>query len=711
MKNSGKYSSIARSQFLLGATAIALAMSSGAHAQAADAPKPDMAQSEGDIIVTAQKREERLLDVPMAITALTGEEIQRRGSASLVDLQYSVPGLSLLELGPGQQRIQIRGISNSNGLPTVGQYLDEMPISIDDFSQNLDPRFLDMRQVEVLRGPQGTLYGEGSMGGTIRFLTADPDLTRFGGSFYGEAGSVRDGNTAWRVNGVVNAPLVEDRLGIRLAAGYENTGGWIDSTITGRKDVNEAKILSLRGKILANLSEALQLSVMVQHQEQEQDYQNLGKDRKTSSRVGIRNNPNYDLVNAILRWDLGGASLVNSLGYQSARNDTASDFTSAFLPFLPLFGIPVGTVTSIGLGSKSNIDVWSDELRLASDPGGMFDWTIGLYGRSLKRNGLSKTFTAPGTLPFTLLSVSAIQQSKVWAAFGELTWNASEQLMVTGGLRYFHDERRFAGVSTTFGAASPQTNFGEFSSVNPRLNVAYKFSPDSMLYASAAKGFRSGGFNSAATNGPRTYDPEKLWTYELGTKHQVFDRRVTFEAAVYYANWDDIQTAVLATGPALGYIANGGKVQGWGVDVSLNARPVDGLTLSATYGWNNLKYKSISAEHIPGDPVDYAVRESWSGSFDYRTPIFGDTKGFVRLDYQHSGPASIINRGSLINTQIESRDMLNAQIGLEFDKFEVAVFVNNLADEDTPLVPSVGVNTQDVEPMPRVIGARLSARF
>jgi outer membrane receptor protein involved in Fe transport len=708
MTKASEYSSRVRNQVLLGAATLALGLSSGAHAQ--EGPEP--AASEGDIIVTAQKREERLLDVPMAITALTGEEIVRRGASSLLDLQYSVPGLSLVEQGPGQQRIQIRGISNSNGLPTVGLYLDEVPISIDDLSQNLSPRFIDMKQVEILRGPQGTLYGEGSMGGTIRFLTADPDLTRFGGSVEGQAGSVADGNTAWRVNGVVNLPLVTDRLGVRLVAGYENTGGWIDSTITGRKDVNQAKILTLRGKILARFSEDLQLSIMAQHQEQTQDYQNFGNDRKTAARVAARNNPNYDLVNAVLRWDLGGASLVNSLGYQSAKNDTAVDYSAIFVPILPFFGIPAGSITSVGLGSTSNIDVWTDELRLASDPGGTFDWSVGLYGRKLDREGTSKTFTAPGTAPFTLLSVSATQKSKAWAAFGEVNWNATEQLIATVGLRYFNENRIFRGVSTSFGASSPQTNRGEFSSVNPRFNLSYKILPTAMVYASAAKGFRSGGFNSAATMGPSTYDSENLWTYELGTKQEWFDRRLTLEAAVYYNEWDGVQTSVFATGASIGYIANTGKVNGWGADVSLSARPVTGMTLSATYGWNNLKYKSTSAEHLPGDPVDYAVRESWSGSFDYRRPLFGDVQGFARLDYQHAGRSSIINRSAAVNVTIGKRDLLNAQLGLDFGQYEVAVFATNLTDMKTPILPGpLGIFRENLEPVPRIVGARFGARF
>jgi len=711
MARSFECSTWMRRRLFLGAATLALAAPVVAQAQV-DAAQAGTTQELDVIVVTAQKRQERLLDVPMAITAVTGGEIERRNASSLQDLQFSVPGLSMVQTGPGQERLQLRGVTTSNGLPTVGQYLDEMPVSIDDNTQGLDLRLIDMERVEVLRGPQGTLYGEGSMGGTIRYLTANPDLTRFGGSLEAQTGAVTDGDTAWRAHGVLNLPLIKDRAGLRLVAGYENTGGWIDSAVTGRKDINQAKILTLRGKLLVNLAENLQASVLVVHQDQDQDYQNYGKNRISASLVPEINRPNYDLVNAVVRWDLGGASLINSFGYQNAKNHTMTDLSSVYVPLLPLLGFPKGFITSVGLGSTSNIDAYTDELRLSSTSGGPVQWTVGLYGRQLDRNGVSKTITAPGTASFDLISAVSTSKSKAWAAFGEMAWTATDHLTVTGGLRYFHETRTLTAVSASFGSPAANENSGEFSSINPRVNVSYKLSPDAMVYASASKGFRSGGFNSAATGGPLTYDPEKLWTYELGAKHQFLDRRLTLEGAAYYNDWKGVQSSFFPVGAAIGYITNGGKVDGWGVDASLSARPVNGLTLTATYGWNNLDYKTASAEHAVGDPVDYAVRESWSGSLDYRHAVFGQTPGFVRLDYQHAGRSSIINRGSSVNTVIAARDLINARVGVELGSVELAVFASNLTDVRTPIIPGpIGVIRQDVEPAPRTIGLSAAAKF
>jgi outer membrane receptor protein involved in Fe transport len=325
---------------------------------------------------------------------------------------------------------------------------------------------------------------------------------------------------------------------------------------------------------------------------------------------------------------------------------------------------------------------------------------------------VSKTVTAPGTAGFDLISVTSSSKSHAWATFGELTWNATDSLIVSSGLRYFHENRTLTALSANFGISGTNDNSGDFSSVNPRFNISYKFSPDDMAYVSAAKGFRSGGFNSAATLGPLTYDPEKLWTYELGTKHQFFDHRLTFDGAVYYNDWSDVQSSFFPVGAAIGYITNGGKVSGSGVDASLTARPTNSLTLSATYGWNNLEYKTSSAEHAIGDAVDYAIRESWSGSVDYRQPIFKGLNGFARLDYQHADRSSIINRGAGVNVAIGARDLLNARLGVDFDKYEVSIFANNLTDVRTPIIPGpFGVIRQDVEPTSRIIGVGLNAKF
>jgi iron complex outermembrane receptor protein len=705
---------------LLAASALAGLAISGGVALAQD----DNTSVLEEIVVTAQKRAERLQDVPISITAVSGEELARRGSTGLMDLQYSVPGLSALEYGPGQERVQLRGISNILGLPTVGKYLDEVPINTESQGSGLDVRFLDLERVEVLRGPQGTLYGEGSMGGTIRYITTAPDLTRFGAQAEAQVGSVTDGGTSWRASAVLNLPLVKDSLGLRLVAGYEKQAGWIDNVATGQDDVNDTEIKTVRGKLLARVGENVELSLLVMHQESDQDAQNFGIDRKTTKVLPEYNNSRYDLVNGVVRWDLGWADLVNSGGYYTMEGKQQSDYSSTYVPLLtapPPFGLglPVGYVTTIGRTQAVDYRVYTDELRLTSKPGGSLDWTVGLYARDSRNNIVLATDTFPGSIPFSLGQGFVTYRSKSWSAFGELGWHATDKLTLSAGARWFSDKRGLDSNVNLLGVSSIDHGSDTFTSFNPRFNAKYEFSADSMVYFNAAKGFRSGGFNITSAGGgvidvPPTYDPETLWSYEVGAKQQWFDRRLIFEGALYYTDWKDVQSGQFAPGSTLTITTNGGTVQGWGVDLSLLARPAAGLTLAATYGWNNLEFKSDSRDKNPGDPVDFAVRESWSASIDYRRPLFGDVKGFGRIDYQHAGESQIIFRNLLAGglIPIPERDLFNARIGVDFGRVEASIFVDNLTDEDAPLIVGpFGSITQNVEQRPRTVGVNVKARF
>lgn len=695
-------------------------MSMPAHAQTAagpDAANQQLPESQtGDIIVTAQKREQRLLEVPIALTAASAEEIASRNVTSLQEMQFAVPGLSTVRLAPGStEYTQIRGVGSSVGTPTVGLYLDEMPVTGDGQGSTLDVRLLDMQRVEVLRGPQATLYGENSMGGTIRYVTAPAVLDRFEGNAEAEAGSIRNGDWNYRANGVVNIPIVSDALALRLVGGYERIGGWIDKPALGQKDANGASIYTIRGRIDAKLGDEGHLSLLALHQESDQRNLSFGIDRRSSAPLDQQNSDNYEIYQGTFNYGLGFADFVLTAGYIDRKNSSTTDFTSYFLPLLQAgLGFPVGFVTAIGAPGFTNFKSFSSEARLSSSGNDAFQWTVGGYLRHLRGEQGADLFTRPNALPFVLTSANNKSRSNAWSVFGEASYRFSDVLTVLGGLRYYHDHRGFDSINTTFGTTATNVGDANFHTVNPRVNLSYTPTPNTNLYVNAAKGFRSGGFNTTSS-GPGispTFSPDSIWTYEGGAKQQLFDRKVTLEAAVFYSDWKNVQSSFLVPGTAILTTTNGGAVRGWGAEFAATVIPVTGLSLSGTYGWNNLENKVATADKNVGDPADFSAKETWSASANYRTAFGDGLHGFVRFDYQHLGRQQVTLRNIPQVFRFPIRNLVNGRLGVEFTKFEVGLFATNLFDSRTPITPvPYGAFSENTEMQPRVVGISFRARY
>lgn len=688
---------------------------------------PSVAAPLSEIIVTAQKYEQRLIDVPIDVTAVTAAEIKERSVTTLQDLQYAVPGLTWAETGPGQGRVQIDGVGatgGSVGAPTIGEYLDEMPITAPGAGASMDVRLLDMERVEVLHGPQATLYGEGSMGGTIHYVTASPDLHNFSGSFDGSWGSVTDGGSSYRGDVVLNAPLVPDRLGIRVVAGYEREGGWIDSLVTGMKDVNGVDVKTFRAKLLFRPVDDLSISLMVLHEEYDQHYQNFGtKDRETATGFPTANAETYDLGNLIIKYNMGWATLVNSTGFLHREPTNATDLTGFLQPDLALFGLPpsvIATIKSIGYPTASTHNALSDELRLSSNPGGPFNYLVGAYFRDYRTIFLNDTVTAPGTLPFEFLHEAGSSSSKSAAGFAEVRYAFTPQLEALLGLRYYHDQETLVQTgSGVFDVPGAEMSKGTFTSTNPRLNLSYKPWEDSLVYLNVAKGFRSGQFNLGATPpAPPSAAPETLWTYELGVKQEWLSHRLSTDLSIYYNRWSDIQTLGIQNGKPLGYYTNVGKASGPGVNLSLSARPIPELTLSATAGYTDMKYDTNSAQTNKGDPIDLVAKSTFSASAEDRHPLSDTLAWVTRLDFMHTSGTQLTLRDYVtlgLGTQTvfptDPRNILNARMGLDFGKYQVYLFGNNLTDNNGTLYPAFGSFPEPVLTTPRTVGVEVRATF
>lgn len=678
----------------------------------------------GDIIVTAQRYEQKLQDVPLSISVIGAEELQGRGVTALTDLQYSVPGLSIYEVGTGKQSIQLRGISTSIGSTTVGIYYDETPLSLDTTGDSFMVRMIDLERVEILRGPQATLYGNGSMGGTIRYIPAAPRLDAVSGSANIEYNQTRHGEAGYKAVGVINLPLVTDVAAVRLAAAYERTGGFIDNAATGEKDINRADIYTVRGSLLVEPTENLSISLLGLYQESKQASQDIGTDYQTVMAVPSPLNDRYTLVQGKVGYDLGFAELSASGSYIDRRNFTQFDLSALFVPLLTLpppfgLGLPAGLITEVPTQATTDFKVWNSELRLTSQGEGPFTWQLGVAHNDLKVHQFGGTDTAPGTLPFAIIESEDRRRSKAWTIYGEASYALTPELRATAGVRWFSENKQRLITATNFGLTSVDTGDKTYRTINPRFNLSYDFTPDSMVYVNVAKGFRSGGFNQTSAGGgvitvPPSYKPDSIWTYELGAKHAFAGNKLTLDASVYRSEWSDVQSNNFAPGNVITIVNNSGHVSGWGVDLSAAARPTRNLTLSATYGWNNLKFDEATADKAVGDPVDAAVRESWSASADWRPALSDGVNGIVRVDYQHAsrGQFTLRNLSPALIVERPKRDLVNLRVGAAFGPVEVTLFANNLFNENSPVVVGpFGLILENVEQRPRVIGISASGQF
>jgi len=647
----------------------------------------------GDIIVTASRREQRIIDVPMSITAISQEQLDQRGVVSLLDLSRAVPGLVVLEQGPGQNQIFMRGVANPNGnAALVGVYVDEIPVTSSPFAQ-LDLQLVDLERIEVLRGPQGTLYGQGSTGGTVRMITGRPNLSAVSGEASLSLYDTKGGGFSERLNGFVNVPIVADTLGIRVSGTLANLGGWIDQPDAGRKDINDQLIRNIRAKGLWKPSDALSVEATVVVHRNKGDGLNVGADRNND--VFFTNGDplaqeyftdKYELYNLTARYDLGGIELMSSTSKVDARKTSAG--IALKFPGFETFNSEV-----------LNGDVFTQEVRLSSKGKRDLNWVVGAFyanEETFRLQSLDLYFDG------VFDGVSSLQdttKSKSISVFGDISYSITDRFDIGSGIRYFHDRRKRLRPGTPDVA-------GSFESVNPRFYASYKVADGASIYANVAKGFRSGGFQGATS-----YDPESVWSYEIGTKGAV--RQLRWEVNGFFSKYKDYQAFVFTSAFA-GTLVNAGNAEIYGVDWSFSVDPVSNLTLQFSGNMTKATLVSIlptSQANIKGDRLDYVPDYALSGSAEYRFNWGTDSPGFARVDYNLIGPSTTTDRSSgIVEFPSNVLNLLNARIGFEHGRWAVELFGDNLLDENgrQDALEAVGFGTR---PRPRVIGTRLKARI
>ncbi|HEV2745871.1 MAG TPA: TonB-dependent receptor [Allosphingosinicella sp.] len=610
------------------------------------------------IIVTAQKRPERIEVVPISVTALDEGSLERTGADDIDDFVRSVPNLVLQPVENGASFLAIRGVYSSIGAATVGVYLDETPVQINQRggSGNAQPKLFDLDRIEVLRGPQGTLYGASSLGGTLRYITRQPSLTEWSSRGVAEFATTEGGGESWQVAGAVGGPIAEDRLGFRATAYYRRDGGYVDKIdrASGEvvdRNINDERTVALRGAVTVRLSDAFRATASLFFQQIDSDdlpiYDRPGEAApapfvkfQQGFQVPQAGRDRFLLPALTIEGDLGDVSLtsVSSIFRRNDRRTTDFSSTAAEFILIPILGPSFTGVESEG-GSASTITnrqrIVTQELRLASnDPAARLQWTMGAFYQKSKlflrqdvaEPGLDALLISifgddvggvlgipllPGGLTYT---ASERFDEEHIAAFGEATFDLTPQIEFVAGARLSRTntliqtqgDGLFNGGPTAPADAVPRTV--SETPLTPRLGLNYRPTRDSFLYLSASKGYRSGSGNVPVPTlpcaadldllgldkTPLSYKSDSLWNYEAGYKGRPV-RGLSVAAAAFQIDWSDIQQFVYLPICGFGFVANIGQARIRGLEAEVSARPLEGLHLTAAIGYARARFSRTVA--------------------------------------------------------------------------------------------------------------------
>lgn len=661
-----------------------------------------------EVIVTAQKREERLENVPISITVMDGSALDRSTADSVGEELSRVPGVAVSDifLGGGSQ-LTVRGVTASlalfQGSSPIAYYLDSVPFGFVKTAIVPDPNAYDLARVEVLRGPQGTLYGATALNGVVHVITQDANLEKVEFKMRTSGSTTDGGGENYRADMAVNAPLIEGKLGVRAVAGYQDQSGWIDKA--NDRGANDAENRNARIKINAQPTDQLSIGLSAWLSRDEYGAPSISSDNEHSN--SILPEPietNYDAYGLSVAYDFAAFTLVSNTSYLEFTNDSRLDLAP-------------GSGLDFRLHTALNAQMVAEEVILNSKHAGQWRWTIG----GIYRDAKDVLFQF---LPGAYVEPTDIDNlSKSYAIFGEITRELlDERLELTVGLRYFEDDvgQREHGRLT---GTRPLLNTDRtFEATTPRAVLTWHPAEHATLYASYSEGFRSGSdqIPTVLTVAPiPPAKPDNLTNYEVGAKGSALDGRFSYEAAVYYLDWQDVQLPIavnVAAGVDLQTIINGQSASGPGVDLGLFFRPVDGLVLGITGSWNDLNVdEDVFSGGIllfpEGGRLSYSPEYTLGASADYAFPMGSHGyEGLLSLSANYTSVRGVAQLGSGF---IEGEPMTvgRASVGIKSPgRWTATLFGDNLNNEqDTPLRSTFA--DWDARIRPRTIGIQFEYDF
>ncbi|HEY9091510.1 TonB-dependent receptor [Parasphingorhabdus sp.] len=716
-----------KSRLLCGAMAIgwAVTMSAGALAQtgnSSDAAVEAAAdQNDNVIVVTAQLREQNILDVPQAVQAIGATELKNSGVESLADVIAMIPSATTgSTISAGSNTFQIRGVAaaETDGDSTVGFYLDNFAFSLPGRPYAPSVDFYDMERVEVLRGPSGTLYGLGSLGGTIKILTAQPDLVDAQLSTRISANITDGGEPGAAADMMVNVPLIEDRLALRGVVSYQMIGGYADVLPTGKRNGNDANNFTGRVKLLAVPTDTLRVTLSAWHNRSNQDFSNritFVDPPVLDQTFGVADSK-YTLLSGDVELDLNFATLSSTTGY---IKNTVIVNNGGFIPGIGDFAAfwPLRTKN------------FSQDFRLTSQGNGSLQWLIGAF----YQNGETKGGQSVSLYDFPVNDQMGLGtfndnrlKSEAFAIYGEGTYSFFDDVVdLTVGGRYYREKRRFdENSSLTFledDVVIPTigTDRATNDTINPRFNIAIHPSGNGMVYFEVAKGFRSGAITSssiiAAANSALGTDfsnsspPDTLWNYEAGLRWSFLNDDLNASLSVYQFDWADAQIELSPTLQSI--VVPVGDVRGRGIDAEINWRtPLDGLRLQVSGNTNETELRDVIPEvaaALPwvsnGRQLPGTAKHTLSVSGSYVMPV-GEWDLGVHGRYSYRSRQQSIFDGRYAPWS----GLGSMRVTLSRDDLEVALFSDNIGNSGRPISVPGG---QNQIPYPRTIGISFEKKF
>ena len=722
-----------------------------------------------EVVVTAQKRSENVQQVPVAVTALRGQNLRNLGLENLTDYAQYVPGLVVTPAGsPGQTTVILRGVAPLGPGATVGYYIDDTPMGSSgaysvatDFGLDLLP--YDLQDLQVLRGPQGTLYGASSMGGVIKYGLVQADPSKFGAQAGGEIDDINHSNQlGYGVRAAVNIPIVDDKLAIRVSGFDQKDQGYVDNVRLGVNDVNGADQYGGRVALTWQAAPNLKVNLNAIWYRLDSDDQStvtlgdLSEHTLPGGAIQVSGSPtlgdydqsqafrqpfnkNIDFYSGTINWDVGPFSVVSSTGWSQTRTDRFYDETgsvfSAYPTILSGGALPQGVAS---LNYALNLDKFSQEVRLVSPTGGAVEWLAGAF-YTKETNSLNELVnvyqanyqpitgpTAPLFNPYLEL-VNLPSTFQEYAAFGDLTVHLGQQFDITAGLRASHNDQTFAEIAhgqILPGGVLDEPGTSSDSEVTWQVNGRYHIDKNVMAYVRVATGYQPGGPNPTVSGTPQpNLQPATLINYEGGVKSTFWDGRAVLDVAVFDIEWDKIQLNVMDPTTQTTIFGNGGHAYSRGVEVEGTVTPIKGLQIGYDAAYTKAQLTSNAANASPPFILGYQLEGvpqwtagltaiySWTLPNDWRANVGGG------LHYIDKEWTSTPESGQFI-TQNPSYTTVDLHAGVTVDRYTINLFARNLLDKRVYLQeaavtnPFTGTNFLNSIPLqPRTIGLSIDGKF